>query len=135
VTDELTPAMRGFLDERRLGVLATVNRDGSPHQTVMWYLLDADEVLFNTARGRIKDRNLRRDQRASLMVHDGYRYLRLQGRVRAIEERATAQADIRRLAVRYEGEASADRQVREGFSKQERISYRFRVERVYSGGF
>jgi len=135
VSDGLTPAMREFLGERRFGVLATVNQDSSPHQTVMWYLLDGDEVLFNTTRGRIKDRNLRRDARVSLMVDESYRYVRLEGRVRAIAERATAQADIRRLAVRYEGEATAERQMREAFSKQERISYRFRIERVYSGGF
>lgn len=135
MSDALAPAMREFLGERRFGVLATVNRDGSPHLTVMWYLLEGDEVLFNTTHGRIKDRNLRRDPRASLVVNDGYRFVRLEGRVRAIEERATAQADIRRLAVRYEGEATAERQMGEAFSKQERISYRFRVERVYGGGF
>lgn len=128
--NELGPAMRQFLDERRFGVLATVGQTGWPRQTVMWFLLDGDEILFNTARGRRKPEHLGRDPRVSLMVEDGYRYLCVYGKVREISDRETTQADIRRLAVRYEGEAGADKRMRDVYSKQDRISYRFRIERV-----
>jgi hypothetical protein len=93
-----------------------------------------DEIVFNTRRGRLKDRNLRNDPRASLLVEDGYRFVRVDGVVWAIEDEATAQADIRRLALRYDGEDAAERQMREVFSRQRRVSYRLRVVRVYSGG-
>lgn len=127
--------VRAFLDEPRFGVLATVNRDGSPQQTVMWYLLDGDELVMNTARGRQKDQNLVRDRRVSVCVEDGYRYVTISGEVRVLEDQATAQADIRTLAVRYHGEARAEEMVREGFAKQERITLRLPIGRVDAHGF
>ncbi|MGH2498517.1 MAG: PPOX class F420-dependent oxidoreductase [Candidatus Limnocylindria bacterium] len=132
---ELTAAMRAFLQERRFAVLATLRKDGSPLLTVMWFLLDGDEIVFNSKRGRRKDDNLTRDPRVSLIVEDEYRFVRVEGRVRAIADPAVAQADIGRLAVRYEGTESAERRMREVFSRQERISYRLPVRRVYAGGF
>lgn len=132
---ELTPAVRAFLGEPRFGVLATVGVTGAPRQTVMWYLLEGDDILFNTALGRRKPEHLAREQRVSLLVEDGYRYVCVSGTVRAITDRETTQGDIRRLAARYEGEESAERQMRASFSEQERISYRFRIERASEHGF
>lgn len=130
----LTPAMCAFLGERRFGVLATVGVTGAPRQTVMWYLLEGDEILFNTAAGRRKPEHLAREPRVSLLVEDGYRYVCVAGAVRTITDRETTQADIRRLAARYEGEERAEKQMLT-FSKQERISYRFRISRVIQDGF
>ncbi len=45
---KLSPAVRAFLDERRFASLATINADGSPQQTVMWYMLRDDHVMMNT---------------------------------------------------------------------------------------
>jgi PPOX class probable F420-dependent enzyme len=132
---QLTPAMRAFLAERRFGVLATVGTTGAPRQTVMWYLLQGDEILFNTARGRRKPEHLAREPRVSLLVEDGYRFVCVSGRVREISDRETTQADIRRLAERYEGREGAEQRVRAAFSKQERVSYRFRITGVYQNGF
>ena len=131
--------MRDFLGERRFGVLATVGTTGAPRQTVMWYLLlpsaDGDEILFNTAQGRRKPEHLAREPRVSLLVEEGYRYVCLSGRVRTITDRETTQADIRRLAARYEGDKRAEQQMQASFSKQDRISYRFRITSVASDGF
>ena len=135
---ELTPAMRAFLAERRFGVLATVGTTGAPRQTVMWYLLlsseAGDEILFNTARGRRKPEHLAREPRVSLCVEEGYRFVAVSGTVREITDRDTTQADIRRLAERYEGRAGAEERMPR-FSTQERISYRFRITGVTSDGF
>lgn len=131
---EITPAVRAFLGERRFGVLATVGVTGAPRQTVMWYLLQGGEILFNTAAGRRKPEHLAREPRVSLLVEDGYRYVCVAGSVRAITDRETTQADIRRLAARYEGEESAERRM-SVFGKQERISYRFRITAVTEDGF
>jgi PPOX class probable F420-dependent enzyme len=102
--------VRAFLKERRFGVLATINEDGSPQQTVMWYDVDGDNILMNTRARRVKDGNLRRDGRASLCVVDGYTFVTLEGIVELDDDQATAQADIRRLAIRYDGEESGNRQ-------------------------
>lgn len=122
---------RAFLEEPRFGALATIDPDGAPHLTVMWYLLDGDEIMFNTARERRKPVNLVRDPRVSLLVFDAYRFVRVSGRVRESATGAEAHAEIHRLAVRYDGEASAERAM-ERFRTQERVSYRFKVRRVYS---
>ncbi len=130
----LTPAIRDFLAERRFGVLATVGVTGAPRQTVMWYLLEGDEILFNTALGRRKPEHLAREPRVALLVEDGYRYVCVAGAVRTITDRDTTQADIRRLAARYEGEERALQQMRT-FSKQDRVSYRFQITGVTQDGF
>lgn len=132
---ELTQAERDFLHEPRYAVLGTTNEDGSTHLTVMWYALEGDEIMFNTAAGRKKPENLARDARASLMVPDGYRFVRVDGTVRANDDQSVAQADIRKLAFRYyQDEARVQRSVDGSWAKQHRITYRMPALRVYSSG-
>jgi PPOX class probable F420-dependent enzyme len=133
---ELTPAQREFLKDRRFAVVGSRNPDGSPHVAVMWYLVDGDEILVNSAQGRIKDRNLAADPRMSVIVEDEYRWVRVDGRARIDHDQATAQADIRRLAERYhEDPSKVDELVASRFSKQHRITYRLPIRRVASEGF
>lgn len=133
---ELTPAERDFLNEPRYAVLGTINENGSAHLTVMWYALEGDEIMFNTAAGRKKPENLARDPRASLIVPDGYRFVRVDGTVRADDEQQVAQADIRKLALRYyQSEEHVQRSVNATWAKQHRITYRMPVGHVYSSGF
>jgi PPOX class probable F420-dependent enzyme len=109
----LSAEVRAFLDAPRLAVLATVNPDGSPHQTVVWYELQGDGILLNTRRGRKKQRNLARDPRVSLCVEDGERFITLIGRVVAmIDEQSVAREDILRLGIRYDGPAVVPRRER-----------------------
>jgi PPOX class probable F420-dependent enzyme len=136
VVRELTQAERDFLHEARYAVLGTTNGNGSAHLTVMWYALEGDEIMFNTAAGRKKPENLARDPRASLIVPDGYRFVRVEGTVRANDDQAVAQADIRKLAFRYyQGEQRVQRSVDATWAKQHRITYRMSALRVYSSGF
>jgi len=136
VRRELTQAERDFLHEPRYAVLGTTNENGSAHLTVMWYALEGDEIMFNTAAGRKKPENLARDPRASLIIPDGYRFVRIEGTVRANDDQAIAQADIRKLALRYyRSEERVQSGVDATWSKQHRISYRMPVLRVYSDGF
>lgn len=122
--------VRAFLQEPRFGVLATTRRGGIPQQSVVWYDLDGDEILMNTAVGRAKNSNLRRDERASLCIPDGYRYVTLEGTVEIIDDQTIAQADIRRLAVRYRGEAAGNQQADAVYSRQQRVTIRLKVENV-----
>ena len=133
---ELTQPERDFLQEPRYAVLGTTNADGSAHLTVMWYALEGDEIIFNTAAGRKKPENLARDPRASLIVPDGYRFVRLDGTVSANDDQAVAQGDIRKLAFRYyKSEERVQRSVDAAWSKEHRITYRMPAFRVYSSGF
>ena len=132
----LTQAERDFLHEQRFAVLGTTNKNGSAHLTVMWYVLEGDEIMFNTAAGRKKPDNITRDPQASLIVPEGYRFVRVDGTVRANDDQTVAQADIRRLALRYyQSEERAQRSVDATWAKQHRITYRMAALRVYSSGF
>jgi PPOX class probable F420-dependent enzyme len=132
----LTSEMREFLTGPRFAVLATVTREGAPQQSVMWYELVGDEILMNTKKGRFKERHISRDPRVSLCVEDGYRFVAITGRIaRVVDDPEVARADILRLGVRYDGVGEAERQMRELWSRQERVTYFMSVERVHAPGF
>lgn len=54
----------------RTGKLATTRRDGSPHVVPIWFVLDGEELVFNTGAESVKGRALLRTGRASLCVDD-----------------------------------------------------------------
>lgn len=132
---QLREDVRTFLEEERFAVLATVNANGSPQQTVMWYELRGDTIVMNTKRGRKKDRNLSRDPRAAVCVEDGFRYVTLDGVIEFIEDPATAQADIAALARRYHDAETAEKMAREVFAPQERVTLVLHVDRADVHGF
>jgi PPOX class probable F420-dependent enzyme len=129
VATTLSTNARAFLQERRYAVLATTNADGTPQLSAMWYLLDGDTIVMNTKVGRLKERNMRRDPRISVCFEDGG-YLTISGTVTFVEDQPTSQADIYRLAVRYEGEESAKRQMQEQFSKEQRLTLHMKCEHI-----
>jgi PPOX class probable F420-dependent enzyme len=132
----MTAAQRRFLEEKRFAVVGTRNPDGSPHLAVMWYLLDGDDIVVNSAQGRVKDRNLAADPRMSVLVADGYRWVRIDGPARIEHDQAIAHADIRRLAMRYYGnEKKVDDAMKNNFRTQHRITYRVSIRRVAGEGF
>jgi PPOX class probable F420-dependent enzyme len=128
---ELTEKARAFLREKRFAVLATLNKDGSPQLTTMWYLLENDgTILMNTRAGRLKERNMRRDPRVSVCFEEGYRYVTIKGRVEMIDDPHISQRDIYRLSARYHGEEKAKKQMETQFSKEQRVTLRLRPERI-----
>ena len=127
---KLTDQMQHFLDEPRYGVLATINADGSPQQTVMWFAREGDTIMMNTLRGRKKDRNIARDGRASLCVENGTTYLTLTGTIAFEGDAEQGLADIAKLARRYVGpDAGAE------FAGQERVTLRLTIDKVDAHGF
>ena len=75
---------REFLDRKNFAVLTTLDRQGSPQSSVIWYKLEGDSILFTTLDGRQKARNLQRDPRVSLLVldkDDAYRTIEIRGNV------------------------------------------------------
>jgi PPOX class probable F420-dependent enzyme len=132
---QLSEDVRTFLEEARFAVLGTVNANGSPQQTVMWYELRGATIVMNTRRGRKKDRNLIRDPRVSLCIEDGFRYVTLEGSIEMVDDPATGQADIAALARRYHNAAKAEQMVRDEFAFQERVTLLLHVERADLHGF
>ena len=126
----LSEKARAFLNEKRFAVLATINSDGTPQLTTMWYLLEGDTIVMNTKAGRIKERNMRRDPRIAICVEDGYNYVTISGTVELIDDPEIAQRDIYRLAVRYDGEEAARQKVADQFSKERRITLHLKCEHV-----
>jgi PPOX class probable F420-dependent enzyme len=128
---KLDATVRAFLDEPRFAVLGTLNEDGSTHLTVIWYDRRDDEPIVNTTAPRKKAANIGRDPRVSLLVGESDRYVRLDGTARIIATGDAALRDIHDLAVRYDGETAAEKQTREVWSKQERVTYAIAVRRLY----
>jgi PPOX class probable F420-dependent enzyme len=126
----LADQVREFLSEVRFGVAATINADGTPQQSVMWYDLRGDHIMMNTLVGRVKEKNLKRDPRISLCVENEYNYVTIKGRAELDYDRERSQALIRELAIKYNGPETAERQVRDLFSKQERVNIRMTIESV-----
>jgi PPOX class probable F420-dependent enzyme len=130
----LSERLRDFLSENRFAVVATINEDGTPHQTVNWYELQGDRIMMNTRVGRVKEKNLRRDPRISICIEDEYHYLTIKGRAELDYNHERSQADIRALAVRYEGEEEAERMVAQTFGKQHRVTIYMSIEGIDAHG-
>ena len=97
---------RDLLDKPAFGHLATLMPDGSPQVTPVWVDFDGTNLRFNSARGRVKDKNIRRDARVAISLQDPanpYRYLEIRGRVVDISE-AGADAHIDKLTQKYMGQ-------------------------------
>ena len=80
---------RDLFSKRAFASLGTLMPDGRPQVTPVWCDLEGDLVIFNSAKGRQKDRNVRRDPRVALAIVDPdnpYRYLEIRGRVVEITE-------------------------------------------------
>lgn len=88
-----------------VATLTTVTADGYPHTSVVWCDFDGECLRVNTMRGFVKDRNMRRDPRVTLLCFDPdepLRYLEVRGRVAGIT-RAGAGEHLDRLASKYAG--------------------------------
>ncbi len=68
-----------FIDERKSLQVATLNRDGSPHLTTLWFAVMDGDIVFETYTKSQKILNLQRDPRISVLVEDGDRYDQLRG--------------------------------------------------------
>ncbi len=99
----LTPGVRALFEGKNFGHLATIMHDGSPQVSVVWVDVEGDNILVNTAEGRIKPRNVRRDPRVAISIYsqdEPYKSAAIQGEV--IEVRSEgALENIHKLAKKY----------------------------------
>ena len=101
------PEARAFLVEgTRTGKLATVRADGRPHVVPVWFLLDGDDLVFNTGDATAKASAIRRDGRVALCVDDErfpYAYVMVEGTAFLSDDRAAVRVWAERIAARYVG--------------------------------
>ena len=125
----LTDEQAQLLVEPNFATVGTLNADGSPQLSIVWIDWDGQDVLFNTAAGRAKPRNLARDPRVSVLVADradGYRWVAVRGSARMTSDGADDHID--RLARKYTGNGW---QRKPG---ERRLLVRVRPERVSAYG-
>jgi PPOX class probable F420-dependent enzyme len=103
---KIPEAFRDILDKKTLVHLATTGRDGSPQVSPVWVDREGDTIIINSAKGRVKDRNMRGHAQVALSATDPdnpYRALMIQGRVVKITEDG-ADAHIDKMAKKYLGQ-------------------------------
>jgi len=104
---ELSDKARGLFEDSNILFVGTVNADGSPQVTPVWTALDNGHITFNTAVGRAKERNLRRDPRVGLSItakDDPFKKVDIVGRVVDFIEGDEAYAQIDDLSEKYIGQ-------------------------------
>jgi PPOX class probable F420-dependent enzyme len=123
--DLLRPETRAF------AALGLVRRDGTPQVTPMWFDYDGTHFIFNTARGRVKDRIMRRRPAVAFSIQDPenpYRYIQVRGKV-VDETEQGAYEQICALSQKYHGHSNYPRRAGE-----QRVTYRVLPERANTMG-
>ena len=104
--------------------LTTLMPDGSPQASPVWVDLDGDTIVVNSAQGRVKDKNMRRDPRVAISVVDPdnpYKAIMIRGRVAKISTQG-ADEHIDRLAKKYLGKDKYP------FRKPDEVRVMYRIE-------
>jgi len=127
---KLPDSVKKIVQDKAYGHVITFSADGKPQVTMVWADVDGDEVTFNTAEGRLKPKNLRRDPRVIVSVqdrNDPQSYMVFHGKATVTD--AGADAHIDKLAKRFLG---ADKYPfrRPG---EKRLVVRVKVDRI--GGY
>ena len=68
-----------FIDEQKSLQVATINRDGTPHLSTLWFDVFEGDIVFETFTKSQKIKNLERDPRISCLLEDGLEYEKLRG--------------------------------------------------------
>jgi PPOX class probable F420-dependent enzyme len=96
---------RELFHKKAFAHLATLMKDGTPQVTPVWCDFDGTHVIINSAKGRIKDKNMRRNPNVALSIQDPdnpYRYIAIRGKVVDITENG-ADDHIDKMAKKYRG--------------------------------
>lgn len=123
---------RDLFTKQAFAHLGTVMPDGSPQVTPVWVDYDGGYIRVNTAKGRVKDKNMRQNKKVALSITDPenpYRHLAVRGQVEEVTEQG-ADAHIDSLAKKYLGKDKYPfRQPGEV-----RVIYKIRPEKVVANG-
>jgi len=115
----------------RTGKLATVRPDGRPHAVPVWFVVDAEDLVFNTWHTSVKARNLGADPRASLVAdyqEPPYGYVMAEGAVELIDDLDEVHRIATIIGARYMGDDRAEEfGARNGVAGE--LAVRLRIER------
>jgi PPOX class probable F420-dependent enzyme len=123
---------RDLFTKQAFAHLGTLMADGSPQVTPVWCDYDGTHIRINSAKGRVKDKNMRRNKKVALSIMDPdnpYRYLAVQGVIVEITEQG-ADAHIDSLAKKYLGKDKYPF----GQPDEVRVIYKIRPEKVSTMG-
>lgn len=112
--------------------LATTMPNGAPQVTPVWFSFDGSHILLNSAKGRVKDRNMRARPAVAISILDPdnpYRYLQLMGQIVAITEEG-GDAHIDALAKKYLGQDTYPFRA----PGEVRVIYRMAIDKVQTMG-
>jgi PPOX class probable F420-dependent enzyme len=124
----LSPAAAALADRPVIAAFTTLRASGAPHTTPVWIAREGDELLVNTAAGRVKTRNVERDPRVAVCLvdpDDPMNVLAVEGTVVEITAEG-ADALIDELSLKYTGNATFGARV----PGQVRLTLRIRCDRV-----
>jgi PPOX class probable F420-dependent enzyme len=131
MTSILSDWAREFLREDRVAVVSTLNKDGSPQVTTIWYLLQEDGTLVMSTPGRTqKVKNLRRDPRIAVCVGDERRSVSLYGTVTVSSDQNVVRQDLEQLVARYIKEEAARAPALSLFLQQGRVALHVKPVKV-----
>jgi PPOX class probable F420-dependent enzyme len=105
VADQALEKYSDLFKKKAFANLSTLMQDGSPQVTPVWCVFDGKHVRVNSALGRVKDKNIRRDPRVALAIVDPenpYRYMEIRGKVVEVTEKG-ADDHINSLSEKYLG--------------------------------
>ena len=94
-----------ILEDKNLAFVATLMKDGSPQITPTWIDLVEGLIIINTAKGRVKQKNLSRDNRVAVSIVDHrnpYNMVTIRGKVIEQMEKG-ADEHIDKMAKKYLG--------------------------------
>lgn len=103
VPEKFLPVLK---DKKAFAHLATLMPDGSPQVTPVWFFYENGKFLVNTARGRVKDKNMTKNARVALSITDPdnpYAHIAVRGKIARVTEEG-ADASIDALAKKYLGQ-------------------------------
>ncbi|MCW5875759.1 MAG: PPOX class F420-dependent oxidoreductase [Anaerolineales bacterium] len=117
-------------ETKAFAFLSTTLADGSPQVSPVWFGVEGEHIVVNTARGRLKDKNMSARPKVALSIPDPanpYRYLLIRGVVDEVTEEGGYE-HINQLSHVYKGE---------DFPKlpgQVRVIYKIKPQKIFTSG-
>ncbi|MDP9489897.1 MAG: PPOX class F420-dependent oxidoreductase [Thermoproteota archaeon] len=124
------PRIRKFFEGKNFAFLSSLMKDGSPHVTPTWVDIADDNILINTALGRIKQTNISRDPRIALSIIDRdnqYEMVTVRGKVTEQITGDVAEKHIDKLARKY---INLDKYPRRSKNEQ-RVILKIKPEKIF----
>ncbi|NQW16516.1 MAG: PPOX class F420-dependent oxidoreductase [Chloroflexi bacterium] len=124
-------AITEFLTSHLNLVLATTRADGTIQMTPVWFIWEDDSFLISTVKRTVKWKNLKRDQRCSVIADDpAIHYVSASGKAELIE--GDVYDATQRIVQKYKTPAEIDKYMREIYKEGDRVIIRLKPDRMHT---